>query len=458
MNIAKEQKRRALLVLGMHRSGTSAATRVLNLLGAELGDHLIEPGSDNPAGFWENAEAVRINEDLLRGLGRTWYDMREMPDGWMESEAAKTALERANGLVEREFKNARVCAVKDPRMCLVAPLWIAAFQGSGFEVDCLFIVRDPREVVESLHRRNRWPRAPLYLMWVQYLLESTNATASCRRAMVTYAQLLSDWRSNVARVARNLDLHWPTAPDAAAQEIEAFLDPGQRHYTAELKNEAADVTEGLPGFVRALYRICLKIAADTGQWSAITDLRANYREAAELYDAHVDRLLTERWEAEQRAQAAEVRMTERDSIAAIVEDAAQVTREVHALTDLWVGRFDEMMARVEGQHARLSAIEARLQRQHAALGSMGIALEDVSRKFDFAHAKQASQDEKLDRLGAKLDVLDAALQVENKNLQQVVDHANATIAGLVTSTSWKLTAPIRWFSIHVLRRPRPGGP
>ena len=80
-------RRRALLVLGMHRSGTSAVTRVANLLGADLSEHLIAPAPDNPSGFWEHADAVKINEDLLEGLGRTWYDMREMPRGWMETGA-----------------------------------------------------------------------------------------------------------------------------------------------------------------------------------------------------------------------------------------------------------------------------------------------------------------------------------------------------------------------------------
>mgnify|MGYP001037718924 FL=1 len=89
--------KRALLIFGMHRSGTSAAARVVNLLGAELGNDLVPPGPDNPGGFWEHAEAVRINDDLLHGLGRTWYEMRGMPDGWLDSSHAKSAARRIGG-------------------------------------------------------------------------------------------------------------------------------------------------------------------------------------------------------------------------------------------------------------------------------------------------------------------------------------------------------------------------
>jgi hypothetical protein len=128
----------------MHRSGTSAAARVANLLGADLGDHLIAPASDNPDGFWEHADAVKINEDLLEGLGRTWYDMREMPHGWMETKAAKDAFERIKALVKGDFASSALPAIKDPRICLTAPVWIEALGDLGFEADCLFVVRNPR--------------------------------------------------------------------------------------------------------------------------------------------------------------------------------------------------------------------------------------------------------------------------------------------------------------------------
>ena len=65
----------AVLVLGMHRSGTSAVTRVLNLLGAELGDDLMPAGSDNPGGFWEYRGVVELHERLLaNGVLHTPYD------------------------------------------------------------------------------------------------------------------------------------------------------------------------------------------------------------------------------------------------------------------------------------------------------------------------------------------------------------------------------------------------
>ena len=46
--------RQAVLILGMHRSGTSAIAGVSHLLGAAAPATMMEPAADNPTGFWES--------------------------------------------------------------------------------------------------------------------------------------------------------------------------------------------------------------------------------------------------------------------------------------------------------------------------------------------------------------------------------------------------------------------
>jgi hypothetical protein len=52
------QRARAILVMGMHRSGTSPVARVLGLLGLDLPNALLPPGEDNPLGYWEPQDVV----------------------------------------------------------------------------------------------------------------------------------------------------------------------------------------------------------------------------------------------------------------------------------------------------------------------------------------------------------------------------------------------------------------
>src|ERR1700722_14451555 len=73
-----------ICVLGMHRSGTSVATRVLNLLGVFLGaeDHFVSPGPDNPKGFWEYQSIVDLNIEILERLGGNCYEPPAFPADW----------------------------------------------------------------------------------------------------------------------------------------------------------------------------------------------------------------------------------------------------------------------------------------------------------------------------------------------------------------------------------------
>ena len=323
---ARQEQPRVLLVLGMHRSGTSAATRVVNLLGADLGNNLIEPGADNPDGFWEHTEAVRINDALLEGLGRTWYDMREMPQDWQSTEAAEDALAQVETLIRQNFRPGSLWAIKDPRMCLTAPIWIRALRGLGFAVDCLFVVRNPREVVDSLHVRNNWVRGPLYLMWVQYLMEAEAASRDERRTLITYDELLTDWRGTMERVAAELGLVWPVTLEAATAEVQAFLNKGRRHHVADSEDASGDADNDMPELAGELYQACLSISRDEKTWSAISRLEKTYRSVAGLYAEHVDQLINLRWQAEARAQLAEARAASQPTIPEVEINAVTYER------------------------------------------------------------------------------------------------------------------------------------
>ncbi|MFW6206976.1 MAG: hypothetical protein ACOC5J_03485, partial [Gemmatimonadota bacterium] len=75
---------RAVLVLGPHRSGTSAVARVLNLLGTDLGANMLPPKFDNRHGYWEHQTVFELHERLLSKAGSAWHEYRPMPAGWQD--------------------------------------------------------------------------------------------------------------------------------------------------------------------------------------------------------------------------------------------------------------------------------------------------------------------------------------------------------------------------------------
>src|SRR3546814_15155293 len=109
-----------VLVLGMHRSGTSALTRVLNLLGVALGRQLMQAAAgNNETGFWEHQDAVDAHEALLAAFGMRWSDPRRLPDGWEETPAADTARAAIRPTIAAQFDGVPLWGVKEDRKSVV---------------------------------------------------------------------------------------------------------------------------------------------------------------------------------------------------------------------------------------------------------------------------------------------------------------------------------------------------
>ncbi|MBE1162903.1 sulfotransferase family protein [Dyella acidiphila] len=286
---ASPPRRKALLILGMHRSGTSAVTRVVNLLGANIGRNILPPGAGNSEGFWEHADAMLTNHYLLESFGRSWFDIRRLPPHWLQRPEAQNVQPRIRRIISDEFAASTLVAVKDPRMCLTAPAWIDAFRAMGYEVQCLLVVRDPREVAASLQAREPWMREPAYLLWAHYMVEAVLAARECPRALITYDQLLGDWRATMQRVAGTLALTWPRAEAAASSDIDSFLHAGHRHHRARPEHDSA-LPDNLPPFVAEFYRHCLALAQARSDWQALDQAALNFRSVSELYSTHLDQV------------------------------------------------------------------------------------------------------------------------------------------------------------------------
>src|SRR5580693_429281 len=92
----------ALVVLGMHRSGTSALTGMLHHLGVALGDDLMPATADNPRGYWEHSDIVRANQAIMTALGWAWDDMRPLPPGFENGDAAADGRRELAAILRRD--------------------------------------------------------------------------------------------------------------------------------------------------------------------------------------------------------------------------------------------------------------------------------------------------------------------------------------------------------------------
>src|SRR5207245_10278397 len=180
---------RALLVLGMHRSGTSALAGALGLLGVHLGNRLLPGTAANAGGYFEDEDVLAIHERLLYELDRTWDDIRPLPDRWWQQEAARHARGRLRQVLSG-LSRAPIWAVKDPRLCRLLPAWTAVRPALRVEPTFIIIIRDPREAARSLAARDGMPAWKSHLLYLRSMVSAETATRRSRRLAATYHQPL----------------------------------------------------------------------------------------------------------------------------------------------------------------------------------------------------------------------------------------------------------------------------
>lgn len=182
-----------LLVLGMHRSGTSAVSGAMSCYGFEHSDSLLPPQEGvNDKGFFEDSEIVGIHEKIFGCLNRTWDDPRPMPNLWWEHKKLNSYIFELSDLIKKNLGCKSNWIIKDPRMCLLLPLWRSLFKQYNVDVRALICVRHPSEVSESLFKRDQIVVDKSCALYNLYLASAIKETSYLRRFIVCYDQLLAD--------------------------------------------------------------------------------------------------------------------------------------------------------------------------------------------------------------------------------------------------------------------------
>jgi hypothetical protein len=224
-----------VLVLGMHRSGTSALARVLSLAGARLPRTLFEAvEGDNDLGYWESRRLIERHEALFARIGTTMLAAEPIDPAWFRSRDA--ALEEAAlaRIVHEEWSGgigraSRCWVIKEPRICRLMPLWRGVLARSGRRVVAVHAIRDPAQVSASLARRDGMPVARAERAWLEHVLSAERWSRDLPRAFTTFDGLLEDWRGTVARIAALLP-RGDLDPRRAETGVGAFLTPSMRHH------------------------------------------------------------------------------------------------------------------------------------------------------------------------------------------------------------------------------------
>jgi len=228
MRRPEHHARTAILVLGMHRSGTSALARLIGHLGAALPTDAIEAHSDNAKGYWESAAIVRADDQLLRVARSSWFDPRALDLSRLEGSALRSRKDRIWEAVTAAFGDASLFVMKDPRQCRFVPTVVETLAEHGVASRAALTLRNPAAIARSLASRDGTTSAFAHLLWLRHMIDAERGSRHLIRAIIDFDAMLADWRGAAERL---LPMTGGAMPEGErATEIAAFLDPGLRHH------------------------------------------------------------------------------------------------------------------------------------------------------------------------------------------------------------------------------------
>jgi hypothetical protein len=230
---APAQAKTAYLVLGMHRSGTSAVTRLLALAGAELPANVMPGDEHNAKGYFEPWKIAILNDERLRAGGGAWDDIFAFPYRQLLPAEEAQWRARAAALFAQEYGDVAHPLLKDPRVTVLMPMWRGVLEALGIGVRCVIPVRSPLAVAGSLARRDGFAPQKSVLIWTAYMLAAEAYSRDLPCAFVGFDALLADWRATVQSMEVSHGAPLPALTAKAGKAIDRFLAPELRHNTGD---------------------------------------------------------------------------------------------------------------------------------------------------------------------------------------------------------------------------------
>ena len=213
-----------VLVIGMHRSGTSLTTRIVNIMGYTIGNKadIIEADAGNPTGYWEHRSFVSLNRKLL-----ATYLMPEVFSNFLFPKLKQKAAE-----LILSFKDCRRIVLKDPIASITLPFWIDVIKrsitrGEGVKISIIICVRNPLDVSKSLQNRGLFVKNINCRLWEKYMSSAIKNSDGLPRYIIHYEHYFDEHLGGIiSELSSFLDVE--TLSSGKINEIKQFINPALR--------------------------------------------------------------------------------------------------------------------------------------------------------------------------------------------------------------------------------------
>lgn len=449
------------LVLGMHRSGTSAVVRLLNLMGCHVGpeDMLLGTNQDNPVGYWERMDVLTLNQKILAAFGACAYRV-----GHLEPEVlASRALPELEGMGRRILERLephRPWVAKDPRMCLTLPFWKKLLAAPI----CVLVYRSPLQVARSLETREGLPTPYAIALWEKYNLSALEHARGLPRTLISHRELMERPFQTAASLHRDLlalGAEWLRMP--TKEVIEASIDPQlyrERSDDGSLESQHLNLAQA-----RVLEALRDRTAIDWEEVPALSrgarDILINYAETIDpsLLPDTGDRATTEQDDHVARHVELERQLENLDAkLDRQLENLERLNREMES-------RLEILEHGITGMAQETSVMIRRLDQARERFDSKRVDWQETQTRLLEGIREKTSEAETLDQERGRLqnDLSEAVLARENVErerrttvalLEGWILELDAVISAILESRSWRLGSTLRELARRLLFRTR----
>src|SRR5215472_13484800 len=380
------QRRPIVLVLGMHRSGTSLCSHILSALGVDMADKIPGPGAtsphpSNPRGHWERWEIVEFHDRILGLFNRDYlgrFHDFALPVAWWADPRVAEIRREITAFLEQRMGDGYF-GFKDPRTVRLMPMWHQIFNELKLAPRIVLCLRNPAQVARSLHARDGLDPVNGEYRWLVHMIDFYRYASNFDFCTVEYEKWFDNPAATIEKLQKFLDLPWQQSEADLSLVLSGIIDPTARH-------DDATHREASQPLVRTLYKLAGQAGRDAAARDQISYIVSQFvgfqqlqRPLLQAFEG-VAKVAAEFPAIEQEAAALRVQVSERETGLASAQLRADAAEACLA----------DARAEIEGHRAQISELAKQHEDREAVLRRTEQDARDCAAAGQAMHAEIAA--------------------------------------------------------------------
>lgn len=438
-------EKKLVVVLGMHRSGTSAVMKALSCVGYALGDKLMPARADNPKGFFEDSDIVELNNQMLAHIGQHWFSLSQVSGENVSALESAGFVDKALELLQQKLQQHAQLAIKDPRITKLILLWQRVFARLDCPVSFVFSLRNPLSVAQSLYQRNQMPLKKGCWLWLSHNMAAAEVLREQSISIIDYDFLMDDPVGCVSGLATELNA--PLDSEMLAAFAADFIDPELRHASYDERSLADHAKCPMP--VAEAYTLFKNARTGTAGRLQLCDFLAAQQALLVTEFAEIDAI-----------EAAAMRATDIESVKQLLDERTywakdleqQLNERTHWAKDLeqqlderthWAKDLEQQLVqRTDWAKDLEQQLDERTRWAKTLDRELAGARADTARLLDVQAGLEQELQQQTEIASQRQQEISRQQQF-SQHLQQQLDELTANYQQVIQSRSWKLTKPLR---------------